>query len=432
MAFIKANLQWIIFGLIGATGIGLAVWGFLGGDEVMAKMEVVKSVTTAAKGVAADPVNKDRLEQKRLVVDKRKGDAEKAEDVALSVQKNNAFYETLDGAGNRVPTPRKPLVDGVLPVTVGNANAIQFRDTYKDEFAKLTVRLRAIDRPSGEDIQAEQMQMEAEKKTPVSLASETPWDIWRIFPAPERKDESGKRTRLDILRDWPASRVAYSRATSGRVYLDREAFGRHRLAASTDNPTPVDIWQAQMSLWIQQDLVTAFARVNEKRAAELTAAGREADVWVAHMPIKHILRVGLSDALGGIGSGSNIDFTPKWPSGTTVTGKLTNADMIVVPIQLALVVEEAALPGILEDFCAQGFYTPVNMMIYPIPPNPVQKDTLYGDDPVIRVTLDVEGYYFHTVYDQWIPQPLQDMLKKPWTGGVDPSGRGPGMRGGRG
>jgi len=430
MAFIKANLQWILFGLIGATGIGLAVWFFLGGDEIMKKMEVVKSVTSSVKGFATDPVNKDRLEGKRAVVDARKRDAEKAEDVALSVQKNNAFYETIDGAGNRVPTPRKPLVEGVLPATNGNANAIQFRESYKDEFAKLTVRLRPIERPTGEDVQAEQMQMEAEKKTPVSLASEIPWDIPRIFPAPERKDESGKRTRLDILRDWAASRVAYSRATSGRLYLDREAFGRHRLAASTDNPTPVDIWQAQMSLWIQQDIVCAIARINEKRSSDLVAAGREGDTWVAHMPVKHILRVGLSDALGGVGSGSNIDFNPRWPN-ATATGKLTNADMIVVPIQMALVVEEAALPQILEDVCAQGFYTPVNMMIYPVPPNPVQKDTLYGDDPVVRIVLDVEGYYFHTVYDQWIPQPLQEMLKKPWTGGVDPMGGrgGPGMRG---
>jgi len=435
MAFIKANLTWIIFGVIGAAGIGLGVWGFLGGSDVEAKMTTVNQLTSTVKGMQNQPQNQASVAAKAKEIERRKQEAERAKDVALSVQKNNAFYETVE-SGVRESVPRKPLVDNVLPDPAPNsADPITFREKYKAEFDMLTARLRPGEKPSTDEIQSAGYQIDINQKNPIASGKvqTSPWDLVRIFGATSGSVDVRDKTPLDILRNWAASVAAYKRARGCRVYVDPGAFVRHKLATGAQAPPANEIWQAQMSLWIQQDIVTAIARLNEKRAGELAAANRADDDWVAFMPVKHIEKVAIGNHLGGVGGGSNLERV-NWA--TSMTGKVANNDMFVVPIQLHLVIEEAALPGLLEEFCSVGFYTPIGIQFSSIPPNPLQVNYVYGDVPVIKLQLDLEGYYFHVVFGQWIPKDLQDMLKKPYADSNDPFGNvapmGGGMRpGGR-
>lgn len=423
MAFIKANKFWIIFGLIGAVAIGLGVWGFLNGSEVEAKMTNISQLTNTVRGLQNGAQNSASVAAKAQEVERRKKEAERAKDVALSVQKNNAFY-AVEESGELKAAPRKPLVDNVLPAPAGNSDALRFREVYSKEFETLTTRLRPGQKPALDAIQAEQVQIDMGKRSgvvPNALA--TPWDIFKIFSTSPTRVDLSNLTPLELLRDWAASRVAYRDAGACRVYVEPNAFGRHALALATTPPSAIEIWQAQMSLWIQQDIVTAIARTNERRAAELVAANRPDDDWVAHMPVKHIEKVAIGNHLGGPGGGSNIEQI-KWA--TSMTGKVANNDFFVVPIQLHLVVEEAALPSIMESFCGVGFYTPVGVQFWSVKPNPLQVNYVYGDAPVVKLVLDMEGYYFHVVFGQWIPKDLQESMKKQYVDSAAPGGAGGG------
>lgn len=426
MDFIKANKFWIVLGLIGAVAIGLGVWGFLGGSEVEAKMTTVNQLTSTVRGLQSNPQNSASVAAKAQEVERRKKEAERAKDVALSVQKNNAFY-AIEESGELKPAPRKPLVENVLPAPAGNSDALQFREVYSKEFETLTSRLRPGQKPALDAIQAEQVQLDMRGKVNPRTEGGSSWDIHRIFSTTSVKVDPGKQTPLELLRNWAASTVAYRNAENCRVFVEPNAFGRHRLTQATTPPTANEIWQAQMSLWIQQDIVTAVARTNERRAAELVAANRPDDDWVAYMPIKHIEKVVIGNHLGGPGGGSNLEQV-KWV--TSMTGKTANNDFFVVPIQLHLVVEESALPSILESFCGVGFYTPVGVQFWSVKPNPLQVNYVYGDSPVVKLQLDMEGYYFHVVFGQWIPKELQDVLKKPYVDTADPFGAGGGGGGG--
>src|SRR5437868_4375193 len=133
MAFIKANMTWIVFGVIGVAAIGFGIWGFLGGSAVEAKMTTVNQLTSTVKGLQSGAQNAASVKAKAQEVERRKKEAERAKDVALSVQKNNAFYATLE-SGELKPTPRKPLIENVLPLPAGNTEGLRFRDEYKKEF----------------------------------------------------------------------------------------------------------------------------------------------------------------------------------------------------------------------------------------------------------------------------------------------------------
>lgn len=423
MDFIKANKFWIGLGLIGVVAIGLGIWGFLGGSEVEAKMATVNQLTSTVRGLQSGAQNSASVAAKAQEVERRKQEAERAKDVALGVQKYNAFYETVE-SGERKAALRKPLVEHVLPAPAGNSDALTFREAYSREFEQLTTRLEPGEKPTPEQIQSEQIQIDMGNKPQVRTADDSPWDIHRIFGTSTGRVESGKKSPLEVLRGWAASTVAFRNAENCRVYVEPNAFGRHRLVLASTPPTAVEIWQAQMSLWIQQDIVTAIARCNEKRARELIAKDPEARPWVAYMPIKHIEKVSIGNQLGGPGGGSNIDGNFKFA--TSMTGKTANNDMFVVPIQLQMVVEETALPAILEEFCNVGFYTPIGVQFYSVKPNPLQVNYVYGDAPVVKLQLDLEGYFFHVVFGQWIPKELQDMLKKPYVDTPDPFGGGGG------
>ena len=201
---------------------------------------------------------------------------------------------------------------------------------------------------------------------------------------------------------------AFRRASEIRMYVSsitQEAFAKHRITESHSAPRAGDIWQAQMALWIQQDMAAALARCNDQRADELRAAGRK--VWVANMPVKHLKKVAIDNQIGSEGGGGGASNTPRNDFAISFTGRENNQDFFVIPLQLSMVVEEAALPNILEKLCAVGLYTPICVSYYQVTPNPSHNGYIYGPDPVIDVVIDLEGVFVHHVYQDWIPESLK-------------------------
>jgi hypothetical protein len=197
------------------------------------------------------------------------------------------------------------------------------------------------------------------------------------------------------------------------MYVDPGAINKSAAARMEGAPSDVEIWHAQMSLWIQQDMVLAIARSNEARAAELRKAGREDDLWVAHMPVKRLQTLAIDSKLGK-GGGLNRWNFPEY----TATGIKNDSKKFVVPIGLDLIIEEASITKVLDEICRVGFYTPLDVAYDAVEPEPLQDSFVYGDDPIVELRVTIEGYYFREVYDQWIPKSLSTILATP--GAKDP------------
>jgi hypothetical protein len=89
------------------------------------------------------------------------------------------------------------------------------------------------------------------------------------------------------------------------MYIDNGAFGKHPFTLKEDAPDEIQIWQAQMSLWIEQDMAVAIARCNEERASELAKQGKSDHLWVAYLPVSCLIRLSIDNKLGK-GGGSNL------------------------------------------------------------------------------------------------------------------------------
>jgi hypothetical protein len=202
------------------------------------------------------------------------------------------------------------------------------------------------------------------------------------------------------------------------------------------------MWYAQMSLWIQEDVVAALAQLNEAAAKRIAAQGGEEKPWVGNLPVKHIIGIRIGSYLrptegevqpmssGGSGGQTErlLGTDPTNSAASVFTHRGGSETIDIIQFNLHLVVEAASLPAVIDAVARAGFYTPLLVNYVTVPPNPELLDYIYGPEPSIEVQLDFEGAFLRNKYEAWIPQVVVDAIK---TGQAGPSGNRSGGGGGR-
>jgi hypothetical protein len=409
MAFLKAQWQLIVMGVVALASIGGGTLAIMASSGVEEKMKNIDGLVQKVEGAQRGAVNWDSIEEKKKEIERRKTESEGSLSAALALQKNNAFYEGVDKDGTVITKPREPILADVLPEPKSAGVALSFRPRYIEEFKKLAEKLRARGGPTTDEINNEARRVESMTAGEESGETGATGGVRGMGQQPPKTEKDKKDLNLtELLRQYPNARAAEQVAMNVYMYLDDDAFGRHALADKTDTPTAREIWQAQMSLWIQQDIATALYRCNEERAAELRQQGMSRP-WVAYLPVKRLMVMSIAPQLGdGGGSNANIKWTESF------TGIKNDDKRFVVPLQLRLVVEESAIMNLLGHLSSVGFYTPILVSYQAVPPDPTfDTGFVYGDDPVVLLTIDLEGYYFRSIFEPWIPKDLKQALKTP-------------------
>lgn len=421
MDFVKQQWKLIAVGVVALASLGMGYFAYAGGDAVIEQLNGVASLVSETEKYKRSTANKDTIKAKAEYIEARNAEFARSMDAALSVQKYNAFEESVGPDGSVVRKPRTTLVPNVLPKPASNADAIDFKNAYIRAHAQLAERLRARDKATAAEVADQERLVAAMKVRPPADSMNNPWGSAGLTDLKGDLGQARERELSEFLREYPAARAAEDVARRIYMYLSPNALGRHPMARSEEVPKPDEIWHAQMTLWIQQDMVTALARCNESRAAELAKANRADDAWVAFMPVKHLLMLRIAARLGN-GGGSNA--TKDWPP--SFTGVTNNDKMFVVPLQLEVIVETAALNQVLDSLCRIGFYTPTSVSYTSVDQNPLQEDYLYGEAPVVQATINLEGYYIRSVFEEWIPESLKQVLKSGTAGDPTDFSRGGG------
>ncbi|HPF37173.1 MAG TPA: hypothetical protein P5081_22380 [Phycisphaerae bacterium] len=399
MAALKKHMMTILFGVAVAGSLGLAGWAYTSGDDVMKKLRDIESLGNSVRGARANAANLTTIEDRRKQSEERNKAIDETVDSALAPQKFNTFE-------NR---PRQLLIPDILPEIKRDSDKIDFKDKFRAAFAELNKRLNARDKPSS--VEYQRAIESSGEQISIADAVDVPW---RPDTSPEEGSgpavATGPVTKAEALRTNVESAVSEEIARGIFVYVDSGALGPHE-AAEEKTPLNADrIWQAHMTLWIAQDFAAAIAKLNDERAAELQAAGRGYDAWVANMPVKRIRQLAIDDKLG---RGGSINVGMKANFALSFTSDKNDTQHFMVPMRLHLVVEEASVMKVLEAICRAGYYTPIRVDYRAVEPNTMQEDYIYGDDPVIEMVIDMEGYFFRVAYEQWIPEELKKILSTP-------------------
>ncbi|HOW73450.1 MAG TPA: hypothetical protein PKY77_22855 [Phycisphaerae bacterium] len=429
MQWVKGHLIEVICGAVGLVAITFIVLGILLSD-VNAALATDAQLISSLSGIK--PVNKAMIDA---------ANARKSK----TVEQTTAALKKVAEIGKHAP-----LLEKLFPEPATGSENLPFRFAY--EFAKahkaMVEQLKAKDAPTQEEVRelAENMATEQAQKNnqqAIGARGEAPLPMemgpigaGRRGPGPglglggppprggpgfggPRADLTQLRPNMtaeEMVNEIPDCRAAVQRARSIYCYAsDKTSFDQRPAVENVQKPSIEDMWYAQVSLWIQQDVVTALAGLNNRVAAAITARNQEAP-YVGNLPVKHLQRFVVTGYLPpSAGAGGGGASPPGGTRGALVGGggmgpgeAFTNTGssdtMDVVHFTVELVVEARMLPSVIDEICKVGFYTLLLVNLQEQPPSPVPAGYIYGPSPTVQARLVFEGGFLRDNYANLIPK----------------------------
>lgn len=439
MGFIKKNAFLLGCALAGILGLGLMLSGMAGMSKVQAEMGKAKRLHGELEGVvkkATQPkaidAEKDRIERVR-------------EDHAVVM----AHFAERCG--------RKQLVENLLP-DPGKGPAAKnmrydFRGAYQQAMKSLLARLNAVQPPTSVEIGdvadfLKKKQLEESEFADPEEPKDRGLGRGGSARAGSAAGDSGSRDRSSMpQRDGPQSTQAYWKAVVGLAERDATmlasitkardkycyanlvsggSFDLHPIFINTDDSAPGlrEIWDAQLLYWIESDIVEALATVNDHAAAQLvdrkakadplTAAAMD-DPWVGNLPIKDVLSIRVSDYIIDTDGApaarrtESADRPPEHPD-AVYTHLISDPLFDVMNIRVRLAIDIRQLPVILDALSHDRYYTILEVSYQAVRPSLSFKGKIYGPQPVVRATIDLQTYMYYKSYVPLMPLPIREQL----------------------
>lgn len=408
---LKRQAFFIACGLAGIAGIALGVTGIARLKHVGEQMEQAVKLQRELSGMRGGAVNQKFIE---------------VEQTRIEEQMKN-YRELLNKA--RSLQPYKPLMDNFFPAPPPDSDErnlkLEFRKRYQQAFAEMFARLNSGRPASVAEVQQAADEIALERRTATALNT--------TAPAP---DEEGEYTPAGVLtktgaRVNPNARANLEKAQKIDCYAEPseatnaetqtfEFHPRMRGVSRLDELTMKDCWEAQLSLWIQQDIVDALVRVNQQTKDELIARGQSP--WVGVLPVKDIISLRISSEFVGPATDESSENAPRnrtepampqgWAPakpvglaevsfGNRFSGPDSSFD--VLQFTLKMVIDQRDLLRIIREISAQRFHTLIRCAYIAQMPDPSMQTKIYGAEPVIKVVLDFETSLLAEEYRRLMP-----------------------------
>jgi len=403
MELLKRHLFSIICGLVAAGSIGLGVLGVNSMSKVTDGMGEATALAGKLAGLGSGrdgPINQAAINGERQRIEQ--------------IQAHHG--QVLDWAGQH--NRHEPLVAGVFP-TPSRDQKLDFRRAYNQRIAELLEMLNAGTVASEQDVADAAVEIAEEEKAAQRFGFDpNEAEAAGAIPGPEQ--EEPEQHPCGLYTDFGARRSARARANIGQAHQFRcyaTELSIEMFNSINQNITPDEraMWDAQLSLWVQQEVIAALVRVNDREAEKLAQAGQSA--WVGNLPIKELISIRTSPYVV-------TGYEPKPLSRPTEDGAAYPAespDVVfthsssnelfdVVQFTLKMVVDARRIPEIVEDICLNNFNTLLRIAYVDMskePGNWTMEGKVYGSAPTVRVILDFETIFLADLYHPLLPDEVR-------------------------
>ncbi len=311
---------------------------------------------------------------------------------------------------------RSLLVQDSLPVPLPTRE-FEFREKYSRFIQEFAKRVHAGTPPMPADITAAEQELWKAKFEPQLIIRDG-----RVDPASQMQvTEDFNKERVSV-----PDRVKTDKAKNVWFYmgdtittLDVNGVVLPSGGTSAGAPTAIVIWDAQLKLWIQNDVVQAILDLNQ-RESKLGC--------VIDAPVKYLVKMQVSNPrgakavtagasamgpMGGMEGGGPPGMTmgpppeamammggmgPGGAGGTSSaadspTGRTSNSLYDVIPFKIVVHVEADKLPMFLEELGRGRFITPYQVSMQAIDSVIVgaSQNVMYGPAPVVQATISCEA-----------------------------------------
>lgn len=347
-----------------------------------------------------------------------------------------------------------PMLENLFPETNDPAIPFQAKDEYLRQLRAMlgkpsvadkdAPRLNASDRIADEEVDAE-----IQKVTNRFLAGFFPRKLEAELTSEDKKRLADLRAAaiFDRMKEH-AERISIYASTDDK--LDDYPFHIGAWARAGTRPALRDIWEGQMSLWIQQDIVRAIAMANKPSREQGSLHQRDS---VLTAPVKRLLSIQIFDeyvginGAGGMGrisekrtntgtgpGGGEMGAMDYFRTDTTrvileemktynpdqrlpemfnisMTGRISNPIYDVRHAQVELIVEYRQLPALFTAIGKVNFMTVLETHITEIDEyEDLAMGYMYGENDCVQVRMLIETIWLREWTGPLMPQVVKDEL----------------------
>jgi hypothetical protein len=438
MPMIKRHLVLIACGALAAVSIAGIVLGFLFCD-LSAEMEKANRIAGDLSRMRNTAVNDKFIESA-----KRRSD-EMLRDYANVM----AFVKQVNS--------RKPLREGVFPNPRSTSDRYEFKRDYQAALKRLPqevgtppMKVYGGSEPSDADIAAikdrmDRAQMKASNQAKLGVGGqEAGRPGGEAFggqpvepgmpaePGANRPPTEQTMSPEELVRVNPEARASLERAKELRWYVSRGALYASQEVIDTEQPGASQMWFAQLTLWLQEDVVRAIATLNNAEAERLQAAKRADDIWVAYMPVKELVGFYIGDYVTGTGApagartGAFIEAAAGGPAADptqTFTHRKVDPLYDVVSFAVLVVIDAQSLPAVLDALSGVNFFAPTSVTYREFRAGTATGlgRKIYGPSPLLLVRIEFDAYLFREFFhaETLMPSELKSAIEQ---GSYQPKG----------
>lgn len=400
MDFLRRNLFLILCGVGAVVGIGLGVTGLRAMPNVVKEMEAAAGVHRSLEGL--QPINRRSIDAELQRIEANQQDHAKILELAKQLYR----YE--------------PLIPKLFPGASAEKR-IEFRTKYGEAMTSLLDSLHWGGPPAPSDIAAMKDKIENEKAAQRQFGSEP-----TASPGSGATGTAGMLTPAEVLTKLGAKNDPTARASiaaAQRIYCyavgffddkppervsSLEFWPRMKDTGTVEAPETDDVWRAQLSYWIQKDVVEAIVAVNDE-AAKAAEEAKE-DQWVGIMPVKDVVSIRVSDYVPPKGElfavSQPVGYTAAIPPGTAetvFTGTASGDSFEVVQFTVKLIMDQRDIPLLVERLCNNSFRTLLRVSYKSVPANKAMTGKVYGSEPTVLAVMDFETVLLGSVFRPLMP-----------------------------
>jgi hypothetical protein len=237
---------------------------------------------------------------------------------------------------------------------------------------------------------------------------------------PINEQEVAKRIAEEQAKVPDALRI--EAATENAMYLDPNSLTVIAEATQPNRPPqPPTIFWAQLTLWLQQDILKALAEVNgDSRNGVMDSPVKrliKLDVTTQFIKPGMNLQGGQQQQPMNPEEGGGMPAEPTDPSqpieknyAVSPTGRYSNPLYDVLHFKLSLVVEASKVPQVLAALSRDRFITIYRMNVTAVDSGEAQAEGyIYGDDPVVLLDMEGEALFMRAWTKQYMPMRIKQI-----------------------
>lgn len=423
MTAIKSNLLSIICGLIAIAAIVATDWPVGGWIEALkGKLDqraslygTLDSLRTKQRNLPlTDPNQTQQAELKEFPNQKTIDEGKHV--TGLVSQQSLQMVHDIVQLNQR---PHTLLVPDALPNPASNTPQFRFADLYKLVMSvDPTVSMdNAPDLQSAHQPNIRNDILHATLPPTEQEIAQARTDLWQNTYAGRvitvnGQPINGTQVNEDFTKDAAQlpQRMEYDRAKKFKIYMDNTALDLNQNVIGVAAPNPVDIWYAQQTLWVQEDVANAIASANADSPSIIQA------------PVKQLLKLTIPSTVYVFATENN-GGTPPAPApvegadsqqitkvpAVSPTGRVSNPLYDVIHFQLQVNVDAAKVPEFLAALTRDRLMDVYNMSVFSVDSADAQMHGfIYGPNPVVTLNLECESLFMR----QWTSVLMPDIVKK--------------------